>query len=46
MTRDFSNERIIKDVDSYIYDQDGKPLKLKVNGEYVHLSNGENIIFL
>lgn len=46
MTRDFGKERVIKDVDSYIYEQEGKPLKVKVNGEYLHLSNGENILFM
>lgn len=46
MPRNFKENRIIKDVTTYIYEEEGKPLEVKINGEYVKLSNGENIVFL
>lgn len=46
MARDFDKDRIIKEIDSYVYEQEGKPLKVKIKGYYVKLSNGENILFL
>ncbi len=46
MPRDFGEGRIINEVGTYIYEEAGKPLKVKIKGEYLKLSNGENIIFL
>ena len=46
MPRDFKENRIIEDVTTYIYEAEGKPLEVKINGEYIKLSNGENIVFL
>jgi len=46
MARDFGNNRTIKEVCSYIYEQDGKSLDVIVDGEYCSISNGENILFL
>ena len=46
MPRDFGESRIIKEVTTYIYEEEGKPLEVKINGKYIRLSNGENIVFL
>jgi len=46
MPRDFGKDRVIKEVTTYIYDETGKPLRVKINNKYAKLSNGENIVFL
>jgi CRISPR-associated protein Cas5h len=46
MPIDFYEGRLIKKVDTYIYDDDGKPLNIKVRNKFIKLENGENIIFL
>lgn len=46
MPRDFEENRIIKEVTTYIYEEEGKPLRVKINGKYARLSNGENVVFL
>lgn len=46
MPRDFGEDRVINEVGTYIYEESGEPLKVKIKGEYLKLSNGENIIFL
>lgn len=46
MPRDFGNNRLIEEVTTYIYEEEGKPLEVQIIGEYIKLSNGENIVFL
>ena len=46
MPRDFNQDRVIKEVTTYIYEEEGKLLRAKIDGKYVKLSNGENIVFL
>lgn len=46
MPRDFGEDRIIKDVATYIYNEAGGGLRVKINGQYASLSNDENIVFL
>jgi len=46
MPRDFAIDRTIKEVTTYVYEDMGQPLKVKINGEFVKLSNGENIVFM
>lgn len=46
MPRDFGKDRVIKEVTTYIYNEEGKALKVKINGPYANLSSGENIVFL
>ncbi|MCF6464459.1 type I-B CRISPR-associated protein Cas5 [Clostridium sp. Cult2] len=46
MTRDFSVGRTIKEVCSYIYEQEGRSLNVIIEGGFCRLSNGENIMFL
>ncbi|MEY8304157.1 type I-B CRISPR-associated protein Cas5b [Anaerosalibacter bizertensis] len=46
MPRDFGEGRIIKEVTTYIYEEEGKPLRAKIDGKYAKLSNGESIVFL
>lgn len=49
MTRDFKNQREIKSVDSYIYDENTNKLPVKLNSKYVHLKYKdieENILFM
>lgn len=45
MPGEFLKNRTIGEASSYIYDENGHPLKLRVNGNYVKLQN-ENIIFM
>lgn len=45
MPGEFLEGREIGEAFSYVYDENGHPLKLKVNGEYVRLQN-ENIVFM
>lgn len=46
MPKDFGKDRIIKDVTTYIYNEDGKAIRAKFLGEYARLDNGENITFM
>ncbi len=46
MTVDFSHDRNIKEVSSYIYDDDGKSIEVKIKDEIIRLSNGEYILFM
>ncbi|SHD77701.1 type I-B CRISPR-associated protein Cas5b [Schnuerera ultunensis] len=46
MPRDFGEDRTIEEVTTYIYEDEGKFLKAKIDGKYARLSNGENIVFL
>ena len=46
MPRDFGEDRIIKEVTTYIYEEEGKPLRARIDGKYAKLSNGESIVFL
>ena len=43
---DFSKERNIIDVSSYVYDDEGKSLEIKINERIIKISNGEHIIFM
>lgn len=46
MPRDFGEGRIINELGTYVYEESGNPLKVKIKGEYLKLSNGENIVLL
>lgn len=49
MTRDFKNNREIKSVESYIYDENTNKLPINLNQEYINLKyndTDENIIFM
>ncbi|MGH2332499.1 type I-B CRISPR-associated protein Cas5b [Thermoanaerobacter mathranii] len=46
MPRDFGENRTIKEVTTYVYEDEGRPIKVKVKGEFVKLSNGESIVFM
>ncbi len=46
MPRDFGIDRTIKEVTTYVYEDVGHPIRVKVNGEFIKLSNGENIVFM
>lgn len=49
MTRDFKNDREIKSVESYIYDENTNKLPVSLNSEYISLEYNkikENILFL
>ncbi|SHI17190.1 type I-B CRISPR-associated protein Cas5b [Sporanaerobacter acetigenes] len=46
MPRSFGENRTIKEVTTYVYEESGQPLKVKFSEKYCELSNGENIIFL
>ncbi|NLJ78479.1 MAG: CRISPR-associated protein Cas5 [Tissierellia bacterium] len=46
MPRDFGENRIIKEVTTYIYDEKGGSIPAKIDGRYAKLANGENILFL
>lgn len=46
MPRDFGDERKIKEVTTYIYEENGYPVSVKIRNEYCSLSNNENIVFL
>ncbi|URZ15123.1 type I-B CRISPR-associated protein Cas5b [Clostridium felsineum] len=45
MPVEFLNDRQIGNMASYIYDENGNPLKLKLNTEFIRLKD-ENIVFL
>lgn len=45
MPREFLKERVIGKTASYIYDDNGHPLSLRINGTFVN-ADGENIIFM
>lgn len=46
MAADFSIDRTINRVETYIYDDDGKPIDVKLKDEYISLTNGEYIVFM
>lgn len=46
MPRDFGKGRVIKEVTTYVYEDEGRPLRAKIDGKYARLSNGESIVFL
>lgn len=46
MPVDFYNERIIKEVTTYIYDDDGNPIEVKFKEKVVRLTNGDIITFM
>ncbi|QSZ27530.1 type I-B CRISPR-associated protein Cas5 [Aceticella autotrophica] len=46
MPRDFGEDRTIKEVTTYVYEDEGHFIRVKINGKFVRLSNGENIIFM
>lgn len=46
MPRDFKYGRIIKEVTTYVYEEEGKPLKARISGKFLKLSDGKNIVFL
>lgn len=45
MPRDFYEERNIKEVEDYIYEEEGKPLRVKLKGSYFKINN-ENIVLM
>ncbi|GBF10029.1 type I-B CRISPR-associated protein Cas5b [Tepidibacillus sp. HK-1] len=45
MSRDFFEDRIIKEVEDYIYDEEGHPLRVKLKGNFYRI-NGENIVLM
>lgn len=46
MPVDFYKDRIIKEVTTYIYDDEGKSIDVKIKNKLVKLSNGEHITFM
>lgn len=46
MPVDFSEERVIKRVTSYIYDENGNYIEARLKNLHVNLSNGEKIVFM
>ncbi len=46
MPRDFGKGRVIKEVTTYVYEDEGRPLRARIDGKYARLSNGESIVFL
>lgn len=46
MPSQFSNERILKDAKTYIYEDEGKPIELILYGEAIQLQTGEIITLM
>lgn len=46
MPSQFSNERILKDIATYIYEDEGNSIYLKLNGEVIRLETGEIITLM
>ncbi|MBZ4663994.1 MAG: cas5b [Caloramator sp.] len=46
MPRDFYSDRLIKEAATYIFEEEGKALKVKLNCDALRLQNGENIVFM
>lgn len=46
MPRDFDNDRMIKDAATYIYDEMGSAIKVKLKTSIVRLQTGEEILFM
>lgn len=46
MPRDFDNNRMIQDSGTYIFDENGKPIKAKLKCKILKLETGESIVFM
>lgn len=46
MPVDFSEDRIIKEVTTYIYDDEGNAINVKIKNKFIKLPNGEFITFM
>lgn len=46
MPVDFSKDRVIKEVTTYVYDDEGNFIEVKIKDRFVRLSNGEEITFM
>ena len=46
MPSQLTNERVLKEIKTYIYEDEGKPLYVKLEGEAIKLQTGEIITIM
>jgi CRISPR-associated protein Cas5h len=46
MPSQFNDDRVLKEIKSYIYEDEGKPIDVKINGDLIKLETGEIITIM